>query len=136
MLTLLQAGPAPKMMLRARKGFTLLEIMVATIILSLIMTGLASIYFGAKRWVLHARMRMQAVEVSKSYLDPLQRNVRQDQWNPASNCLSTNGAAGCDASLDNMEGVPYTPAYAIGAPPFGGNTRKVRFTVTWNEPGP
>ena len=123
-------------MLRAQKGFTLLEVLVSTIILSLIVGALASLYFGAKRWVLHSRMRMQATEVSTSYLDPLQRNVRQDQWNPASNCLSTNGAAGCNAVVDTMEGVQYTPAYTIGAPPFGGNTKKVRFTITWNEPIP
>ncbi|MDD4907755.1 MAG: type II secretion system protein [Candidatus Omnitrophica bacterium] len=123
-------------MLRAKKGFTLLEIMVATIILSLIMAGLASLFYGAKRWVLHARMRMQATQVSKSYLDPLQRNVRQDQWNPASNCLSTDGAAGCDAAVETIEGIQYTPAYVVGAPPFGGNNKKVRFTITWNEPTP
>ena len=121
-------------MLRAKKGFTLLEIMVATIILSLIMAGLASLYFGAKRWVLHSRMRMQATEVSKSYLDPLQNGVRQDNGNPAAICLSTDGAAGCNGAVDNIEGVAYTPVYAIGAPFAGSTMKKVRLTITWVEP--
>jgi prepilin-type N-terminal cleavage/methylation domain-containing protein len=125
-------------MLRAKKGFTLLEVIVSTILLSLIMGALASLYFGAKRWVLHARMRMQATEVSTSYLDPLQRNVRQDQWNPASNCLSTDGAAGCNTVADNIEGIVYAPAYIVSAPPatVGGNNKKITLTITWNEPIP
>lgn len=120
-------------MLSSKKGFTLLEVVISAVLLALLTAGMSPLFFGVKRWIFHARTRMQGSEVSRRYLDVLQRDVRDDQWNPPTNCLSTDGAAGCPGA-DTLDGIPYNPNFNIGAPPFGGNSKKVRLTVTWNEP--
>ncbi len=109
-----------------------MEIIVSMSIIFLILLGLANLFVAGKRHILHSRSRMVSAELGKVFLDPLQMQVRQDQW--GSNCLSSNPTAGCprNATIDNMR---YNATYRISDLGLG-QLRKVNLTVSWNETNP
>jgi len=117
------------------KGLTLLEILVAIMILSLLVTGLAGLFVAGKAQILHSHSRIATAELGKYFLDPLQMQVRQDEW--TTNCLSRDGIdrEGCDITpwTDPSSNITYTPRYDIS--PLG-NLRKVKLTITWTERSP
>jgi len=118
------------------RGFTLLEIIVSTVILALVIAGMANIFVVGKRRIVSARSKIQGAELGRLFLDPLQGQVRQDQW--GSNCLSNNTS--CSQQPQPLDNINYTPAYNISTISVGvGNTlllRKVKVTITWNETAP
>lgn len=107
-------------------GLTLLEILVSTLILALVMTGLANIFVAGKRHILRSRSRMTGGELGKYFLEPLQMDVRQDQW--GSNCLS-NGT-NCPDSQE-INGITYTPNYTRTSNFPITNINKVKVDITW-----
>jgi len=122
-----------------KKGLTLLEIIVAAMIMALVMAGIANIFVAAKRHIFHTRFRMTGSELGHWYLDPLAEQVRQDKW--GSNCLSSN-PTDClkekvSQSLDNKD---YNPKYeiedavkVIGTPLPLSKVRKVKVKIEWKE---
>lgn len=102
--------------------------------MALVMTGLVNLFISGKRLILHSRSRMAAVELGKYFLDPLQMQVRQDQW--GSNCLSQDGTSDCSMGTQAIGGITYTPSYERSAHPSLSNIRKVKLTLSWNEPAP
>jgi prepilin-type N-terminal cleavage/methylation domain-containing protein len=119
--------------MKMKKGVTLLEIIVSTIILSIVMLGLANIFVIAKRYSQHTRSKIQAAEVSRFFLDPLQAQVRNDEWD--SNCLGTGNCLGMCASqwLNNIN---YQVTYCITDVAATPTVRRVKITLDWNEPAP
>lgn len=84
----------------------------------------------------HRRYQMTAAQVAKVFLDPLQMDVRQDNW--GSNCLSGNGS-NCSSygTHPPINGITYSANYTISPPPVDGtNLRRVQLNVSWNEPSP
>ena len=112
-----------------KKGLTLLEILVASIILAVVIAGLANIFFVGKKYILRSRLRMAAGELGRAFLDPLQKDVRQDLW--TTNCLSGNQAA-CPGAEDL--GITYNPTYVITPNSPIGNLNKVKVTIGWHDP--
>jgi prepilin-type N-terminal cleavage/methylation domain-containing protein len=108
-------------------GFTLLEILVSVIILALLVTGLTNVFMSGKRSILHSRSKMTAAELGGYFLDPLQEQVRQDQW--GSNCLSSGTGCPGTQALNN---ITYTPTYTI-SDVSGTTLRKVKINLKWNE---
>jgi len=94
----------------SKKGMSLLEILVSTLILALVMTGLANIFVAGKKYILHSRARMTGGELAKFFLEPLQMDVRQDEWDnlSANNCLR-NGR-GCPTP-QIIDAITHTPTY-------------------------
>jgi len=113
-------------------GLSLLEIVVSTLIMALVMVGLVNVFLIAKRYMLSSRSRTAVGELGRYFLDRLQDDVRQDQW--GSNCLSSDPTAGCP-SAQTVGPILYTPSYAI-SDLTGTTLRKVKVTITWNEPEP
>jgi len=118
-------------------GLTLIEIIVSTVLVALVLTGVANLYVVGKRYITHSRARMTGGEVGKLFLDPLQMQVRQDGW--SSNCLGSG--AGCPGYQD-VGPIRYTPAYSIDNVVIGNCAgtaadpcpRRVRLTISWSEP--
>lgn len=115
-------------------GFTLIEIIVATFLLALVTTGLAYVFLAGKRHILHTRSKIQAAELARLFLAPLQTDVRQDQW--GSNCLSAG--TGCPGA-QTVDNITYTPTYEnsallVDAQNPLGRLRKVKVTINWTEP--
>lgn len=117
-----------------KKGLTLLEILISTLILALVMTGMVNLFISGKKWILHARSRMTGGELGKSFLDPLQMQVRQDQW--GNNCLSTGTQANCpDQAAGKAQGLDrdYTAHYTVTPNSPVTNLNKVKVAISWTE---
>jgi len=119
-----------------RKGLSLLEILVASLILALVLAGLLNTFLAGKRWVLHNRLRMTGGELGKYFLDPLQQQVRQDQW--GNNCVS-NQANCCSNPLDCQAGTAqgldrtYNAVYTVSSNTPITNINKVRVDISYTE---
>jgi len=111
-----------------KKGLTLLEILIAALILALVLTGLVGIFVSGKKLVLHSRARMTGGELGKFFLDPLENQVRADQW--GNNCLS--GGA-CNLPPETLGTITYNAAYNMSPVPVNPSLRRVTVNITWNE---
>ena len=132
-----------------KRSFTLVEIIVTTVILSLVMWGVLGLFIGGKRTIMHSRDRMTASEMGKIFLDPVQTHVRQDTWDTANNSL-TLGTTYCDAvgghagsqnpfcpSVREVDSVNYTAQYDVYAVAGTNNfLRQVKVQVNWTERSP
>ena len=130
-----------------RKGFTLLEIIVATLILALVMTGLVNVFLAAKRHLTHTRSKIQGAELGRLFVTPLQMYVRQDTWNQSGNALNI-GTRYCDNDAGHtqqpncpsqaertLDGIEYKAQYDITSPfAPSSDIRKVKVTINWTEP--
>jgi Tfp pilus assembly protein PilV len=118
-----------------KKGLTLLEILVSTVILVMVISGLVSLFVTGKKYVAHSRSRMTAGELGKYYMDPLQQLVRQDTWD--ANCLGASSGAACPGygvqhSVDNT--VNYIINFTVdNSVPNMNTMRKVTLNLTWDE---
>ena len=110
-------------------GFTLVEVLVATFVLALVTTGLAYVFLAGKRHLLHTRSKIQATELGRLFLAPLQMDVRQDQW--GSNCLTAG--TGCPG-VQTVDNIAYTPTYSRTSNFAGTTLQKVKVTINWTEP--
>lgn len=110
-------------------GLSLFEILVSLILISLILTGLVSLFVAGKTHIRHSRYRMTAGELGRFFLDPLQMDVRQDAW--GSNCLSSNPTSGCPASQSLDITYSFIPTIDDVA---GTNLRRVTLNINWTEP--
>lgn len=111
-----------------KKALSLLEIIISTVILALVVTGLINVFVAGKGFIRHSRYRMSAVEMGKKFIDPLQAHVRQDTWSAGNNPLANN-------SLANSTIGDYTASYDItDLNPPDNTLKKVKVTVSWNEP--
>ena len=118
-----------------KKGLSLLEILIAALILTLVITGLVSIFVSGKRLILHSRARISAGELGKFFLDPLKIQVRQDEWQWGANCLSNNAA--CNPQQETVGPITYNAVYNTSDVLLGpGGPRRVTVNITWNEPAP
>jgi len=119
---------------RNSAGFTLIEVLVSTIIFTIVVAGLASIFIAGKRLLLHQRSRMAGGELGRYFLDPLQMNVKQSDWdNSTGNYKDTNWFhSHPDETVGN-----YTANYMVeNLPSDTGPMRKVKVTVSWSESAP
>ena len=115
-----------------KNAVSLVEVIVAALIISLIMLGMANIFLVARRYLLHAKLRMTGGELGHFFLDPLQKEqVRQDRWDTT--CLGTgtcqDETAGSPEGLDRS----YTAHYTV-TPNFSGTSlSKVKVEINWTE---
>jgi Tfp pilus assembly protein PilW len=114
----------------SKKGLTLIEILVSSILIALVLAGLVSLFVANKRMIQHSRFRMAGGEVGKVFLSPLQAQVRQDQWSTNNLGNRTNWTA--THAIDN---VAYSATYNITNHTNTGLIRKVRVSISWNETG-
>ncbi|MDD4980848.1 MAG: type II secretion system protein [Candidatus Omnitrophica bacterium] len=115
------------------KSLTLLEILVAVLILALVMAGIANVFIASRRRLGQSRSKIQAAELGRLFLAPLQNQVRQDLW--GKNCLS--GKTEECPGPEKLGFTTYKPAYEITPVVIAGNTlplQRVKVTITWDEP--
>lgn len=114
------------------KGSTLLESIMAVLILALTMVALTNLFSVSRRLITHSRSQLGAGGLGRLFLDPLQGQVRQDQWGGAGNCLSAG--IGCPGN-QTVGNIIYNPAYNITNVPIipGVNLRRVRAQINWVE---
>ncbi len=94
---------------------------MATIILSVIMIGLVSVFVSGKKLVRHSRARMTAAELGKLFLEGLSPACIY-----AKNCA--NQTRGTEDGLDTN----YTANYTI-TNMMDNNIYKIKVEIRWNE---
>ena len=109
----------------------MLEIIISMMILALVLVGLVNVFVVSRGYMAHGRFRTSASQLATVFLDPLQNEVRQNDWdNNATNNLSVRNVTRPSVTID---GVAYTPTYEITNESAGTALRRVRINVTWNE---
>lgn len=126
---------------RRIKGFTLVEVIIAMVILSMTVAGLLSVFLSAHRFVGRAKRRLFAVNYARSLAESLRNEVRQDKWDcniDDAGCgglgLTTNLLGDWTTPINfNEGGITYSRRYkveSVGTSDY----RKVSIKVTWQEP--
>lgn len=113
-----------------KKALTLLEILVALIILAICIIGLVNVFISAKRYVQHASANMAGGEVGKFILDPLQHEVRQDTWDTGG--LRTGVV---HSTSHNVGPEQFNVNYVVQdiAGPGDWDLRRVEANINWHE---
>jgi len=114
------------------RGFTLVEIVVASVVLSLVVVGMLSIFVAGSKHLIHTRERMTSAELGKFFLDPMQMSVRQDQWT-VTNALLIAGPINLPSTPQMINNRQFSGTYRTD-PVAGTDLRRVTATITWNEP--
>lgn len=127
-----------------RSGFTLIEIIVATVLFALIIVGIVGVFVGGKRQIMHARERVTSAELGKFFIDPMQSSVRQSDWDQAANALKA-GTTYCDSVGGHTQNsaCPLSAQRTVNNTEFsskheidnvsGTALRRVKTTISWNE---
>lgn len=137
-----------------RKAITLVEIIIATVIISLVMAGLVGVFVVGKRFVLHIRERMASAQLSRLFLDPIQMHVRQDNWDQPVNAIYiptgiSTYTTYCDSDAGHIQN-PACPSVAddrkVNNTVYTGqydtenvsgtDLRRVSVKIGWQEPAP
>ncbi|MDD5691911.1 MAG: prepilin-type N-terminal cleavage/methylation domain-containing protein [Candidatus Omnitrophica bacterium] len=63
-----------------KRGFSLMEVIVATALFSIVIVGMLSVFVAGNKQVIHSRERMVSSQLGKLFVDPMQAHVRQDTW--------------------------------------------------------
>ncbi|MDD5129385.1 MAG: hypothetical protein PHO40_07040 [Candidatus Omnitrophica bacterium] len=129
------------------RSTTLFEVIIATLIFSLVMAGMVGVFVSGKRNILHSRERMTGSEMGKLFLEPLQLAVRQDTWDTAANALYV-GTTYCDASGSDqnpacpsvasqrtVNNIDYSAQYDVSYV-SGTSLRRAKVQVNWTEFSP
>jgi prepilin-type N-terminal cleavage/methylation domain-containing protein len=117
-----------------KKGFTLIEVVVATLILGVLAAGVAGAFWNAQRLLNLARHRMQAYNFSAEALDRLKSNY-QYYSNPSMNIGNDHDQSEIEASgilkgeITNLGG---TLKYDVTEPQVNGY-KQVTIKVHWDE---
>lgn len=132
--------------LKSKRALSLFEVIIATVILALVISGLANLFISVKRFNLNSQLRMSGGELEKYQLSRFSAEVRQDEWDAgakdyqAGNLLRKTASVVTEAdfTLSTNPERKYTPTYAVSKPPdraLPADTplRKVKFTLTWTE---
>jgi prepilin-type N-terminal cleavage/methylation domain-containing protein len=124
---------------RGQRGFTFVEVMVATAItLVMFITFYAAMSSGV-RTVQVARENLRATEIMVGQME----GIRLFSWTQLTNTtlLPTNFIAGFSLNGTNNQGITYTGAVSVAAatfatsPSYAGNIKKVTITLQWNSGG-
>jgi Tfp pilus assembly protein PilV len=135
---------------RKIRSTTLFEVIVATVIFSLVMAGMVGVFVAGKRHVFHSRERMAGSEMGKLFLDPLHLHVRQSDWDDTTS--NTNalliGTTYCDSSgvgqnpacpsvagQRKVNNIDYSAQYDVNSV-SGTGLRRVKVHVNWTEFSP
>ncbi|MDD5236223.1 MAG: hypothetical protein PHU91_00930 [Candidatus Omnitrophica bacterium] len=114
-----------------KKGVTLVELLVASLLTALILGTLAYIFTAGRRYILYSRSRAQAMELGKGVADSLSSDVNPSGWGNL-----TFGANKVGPS-ETLNTITYISRYNVsdmstqtGSP----ETRKVTMSINWSEP--
>ncbi len=133
-------------------GFTLLEIVIAALLLATVSVGLFAAFVSANRWIQQPRNDRAndvAFNVARQRLENLYGAVREDWWldnaanrgvNSGLNMtpghtgeLMTDPASG-ETLVVNLDGMDYRRGYRVSAVTIGGAEayRRAEVNVHWN----
>jgi prepilin-type N-terminal cleavage/methylation domain-containing protein len=117
------------MMQITSKGFSLVEVMVASLIFSIAVIGIYASLATVKEQSLNISDKgLGAALCAQQFLESRRAAVDMRDWNAAGSLLAITGGLQ-NGAVCNQSGVNYTVQYQIAA--AGGNARKATVIVTW-----
>jgi type II secretory pathway pseudopilin PulG len=120
-----------------RTGLSLLEIIVALLILSLVMYGLTSLFIVSKNFVNQSGSRVLSMDVAKYFFENASLAVTADNYTSNKNCLYDDAACANNHNV-TYNGIRYNVTYhtenATNSTGVDTTLRKVIINVTWVEP--
>ncbi|MDD5108861.1 MAG: prepilin-type N-terminal cleavage/methylation domain-containing protein [Candidatus Omnitrophica bacterium] len=118
-----------------QKGFTLVEILVSSVIFALLIVGLLSVFVSGTKNIIHARERMTGSELGRFFMDPLGNFVRQDTWDSNALDISATPVSLPSQTINNrIFSATYKVADSTTDTALSGtNLRRVTTTIIWTE---
>ncbi len=111
----------------AQAGFSVVEVIVATLIFGIAATGIFAMTAGLQKPAAETTEDVNAALVGKRVLENLRTAVDRTTWFEPGGPLDTAGTH--TLSAVTVDGVAYTPAYTVTEEADGG--RKVMLDITW-----
>lgn len=111
----------------AKRGFTLVEIIVATVILALLASGVFSVFVSARYLVARSKRRFAAVEIARKIIESNRYRVNAT-WDSG----MINGS-GTWSAWDNVTYAPYHFRYRTENATTPAGWRKFTVDVRWDE---
>lgn len=136
-----------KMILRAARGFTLVEVVVSVVIVALTAVGIFASFIAAQNYVSRSRGRVSTSNSVRQQIETLKVEVNQTSWGNAATCdPATNGLALTAVCLDGWTNWGSVSGTFGQAPYFGkrryrvtelapGGARRAEVQINWTEPG-
>lgn len=126
-------------------GFTLLEIVVSMLILSLVVSGVFALFVTSHKYINESRCRLQALNYARMVTEHLNVYVSAGNLPPAPPNAGTGPGGALEAgdhdlseinlaSPLNLDGTNYHCNYAVASNIDGTDLEQVTVTVTWTEP--
>ena len=125
--------PRPRGQDRARGGFTLLEVMIATAIFAIGMLGLTAMQLHALRSGGSGRHATQAAAIGQSQMEQLERLRWTDLTTTAGAFTAPITVSNLVQAATNESEMAYQVAWRV-ADVQAGWTRSIDVRVTWDEP--
>lgn len=117
--------------IQAKTGFTLVEVIVATIIFLLAAAGLFATISALGKPSSVSEREMRAAMIAKSIIHDLRKEVDSDTWNFGN--LQAGATYSAPVTPLFSAEIPYYATYTVEADPLGSRARRVTVNVTWEE---
>jgi len=120
-----------------QKALTIMEILVSLVILSLVFLGLLNLFISGRKYLQHSQSRMAGIELGKTFIDPLQMQVRQSDWGTSTNQLTLGTSI--PYPPQSINGITFTattsdPISAVKDSANNNTTlRRVQTKINWDE---
>lgn len=124
-------------------GFTLVEILVSTLILALVVSGIMASFISSQRFISRSQRRLQATYFARQMFEQLREGVNAQDWaNPLGTRLEVQPGVwrpcGIDLGTWDDLGSPFagTCDYMVEQAPLQGpqGYRQVQVRIRWQEP--
>ena len=112
-----------------KNGFTLLEIMVSSVILALLAAGIFSVLVSSRYLVTRSKTRVVAVEIARAEIERMKSLVDVDTFYTSGLFNDT----GTWRAWDSTTYPPYSVRYRVDNGTGTATYRKVTVQVAWND---
>ncbi|HEU0077998.1 MAG TPA: prepilin-type N-terminal cleavage/methylation domain-containing protein [Longimicrobiaceae bacterium] len=114
---------------RSRDGFTLIEVLIAMLILSVGLLGLEALGIGASRMIVRAEKESRASTLAATYLENGLAEAKADPT-PTSSCTVPAGSDTICVAIDSIAGVSNTRRVTVTVKPGAGAVKIEEFEVS------
>ena len=118
---------------KKNRGFTVVEIIVASLIFSITAIGIFSTLAAIRKPSAESQRRVTAAYFGKQVLDDLRAQIDAINWQEGSGG-PLDPTISHPPYTSNIDGITYTGTYAVEPDPNGSLARRISLTVSWTEP--
>ena len=117
-----------------KRGFTLIEVIVASLILVFTVAGLLFVFSSEKAALERAGRRIQAMDFARQTLEQLKNEVRADRWDIGELRIHTEAPQALPGKFGANFAAQRGYVVTAGPAPIADSYRIVTVTVNWSEP--